>query len=433
VDPAFLDTGLDLLTGLILEICGGEASEVVRAGAAPATPKTVAFDPALVTKLGGVEIAGDEQKRILAALGFTVGDDWAVTVPGWRPDVDGAADIVEEVVRIHGLDGIESVPLPREDGVAKPTATPVQRQERRLRRAAAARGLNEAITWSFLPEGEAEHFAEGVLWRLANPISEDLKVMRPSLIPGLLSAAKRNLARGGSSLRLFEIGRRYLRDANGKGAERLTLAVVLAGDKTPRGWATGKAQAFDAFDAKAEALALLAEAGAPVDNLQIMGEAGAQFHPGQSATLRLGPKNVLARFGMLHPTTAKAFDLDGPVAVAEIFLDAIPGKKGAAGFARVNYAPPALQAVKRDFAFLVRADLPAGDLLRAVKGADKANIIAARVFDDFRGQGVPEGQKSLAIEVTLQPAEKSYNDADLKAIADKVTAAAAKQGAVLRG
>jgi len=433
VDPAFLDTGLDLLTGLILEICGGEASEVVRAGAAPATPKTVAFDPALVTKLGGVEIAGDEQKRILAALGFTVGDDWAVTVPGWRPDVDGAADIVEEVVRIHGLDGIESVPLPREDGVAKPTATPVQRQERRLRRAAAARGLNEAITWSFLPEGEAEHFAEGVLWRLANPISEDLKVMRPSLIPGLLSAAKRNLARGGSSLRLFEFGRRYLRDANGKGAERLTLAVVLAGDKTPRGWATGKAQAFDAFDAKAEALALLAEAGAPVDNLQIMGEAGAQFHPGQSATLRLGPKNVLARFGMLHPTTAKAFDLDGPVAVAEIFLDAIPGKKGAAGFARVNYAPPALQAVKRDFAFLVRADLPAGDLLRAVKGADKANIIAARVFDDFRGQGVPEGQKSLAIEVTLQPAEKSYNDADLKAIADKVTAAAAKQGAVLRG
>jgi len=437
VDPAFLDTGLDLLSGLILDICGGEASEVVRAGVAPATPRIVAFDPALVSKLGGVEIAGEEQKRILSALGFSVGADWAVAVPGWRPDVDGAADIVEEVVRIHGLDGIESVPLPREDGVAKPTATPVQKLERRLRRAAAARGLNEAITWSFLPEGEAEHFGEGLLWRLANPISEDLKVMRPSLLPGLLSATKRNLARGATSLRLFEIGRRYLRDGSGKGAERLTLAVVLAGDKTPRGWATGKAQGFDAFDAKAEALALLAEAGAPVDNLQIMGEAGAQFHPGQSATLRLGPKNVLARFGMVHPTTAKAFDLDGPVAVVEIFLDAIPGKKGAAkdggGFARVNYAPPALQAVKRDFAFLVKAELPAGDLLRAVRGADKANIIAARVFDDFRGQGVPEGQKSLAVEVTLQPAEKSYNEADLKAIADKVTAAAAKQGAVLRG
>jgi len=431
VDPAFLDTGLDILTGLILDICGGEASEVVRAGEAPALPKIVDYNPALVAKLGGVEIAGDEQRRILSALGFATDAAWRVVVPGWRPDVDGAADIVEEVVRIHGLDGITSVSLPREDGVAKPTATPAQRQERRVRRAAAARGLNEAITWSFLPEAEAEHFADGPLWRLANPISEDLKVMRPSLIPGLLGAARRNLARGATSLRLFEIGRRYLRDGD-KGAERLTLAVVLAGDKTPRGWATGKAQGFDAFDAKAEALALLAEAGAPVDSLQIMGEAGAQFHPGQSATLRLGPKNVLARFGMLHPTTAKAFDLDGPVAVAEIYLDAIPAKK-AAGFARVNYAPPALQAVKRDFAFLVDAAKPAGDLLRAVKGADKANIVAARVFDDFRGAGVPEGQKSLAIEVTLQPTEKSYNEADFKAITDKVTAAAAKMGAALRG
>jgi phenylalanyl-tRNA synthetase beta chain len=432
VDPAFLDAGLDLLTGLILDICGGEASEVLRAGDPPATPKIVAYDPALVSKLGGVEIAPDEQKRILAALGFAVAADWGVTVPGWRPDVDGAADIVEEVVRIHGLDAITSQPLPREDGVAKPTATPVQKLERRLRRAAAARGLNEAITWSFLPEAEAEHFADGPLWRLANPISEDLKVMRPSLIPGLLSAARRNVARGATSLNLFEIGRRYLRDG-GKGAERLTLAVVLAGDKVARGWASGKAQGFDAFDAKAVALALLAEAGAPVDNLQIMGEAGAQFHPGQSATLRLGPKNVLARFGMLHPATAKAFDLDGPVAVAEIYLDAIPAKKGAASFARVNYAPPALQAVTRDFAFLLPETTPAGDLLRAVKGADKANIVAAHVFDDFRGQGVPEGQKSIAIEVTLQPLEKSYGEADLKAIADKVTAAAAKLGAVLRG
>lgn len=436
VDPAFLETGLDLLTGLVLDICGGEASEVVRAGQAPATPKVIAYTPALVTKLGGVVIAEAEQARILTALGFSVGADWAVTVPGWRPDVDGAADLVEEVVRIHGLDAIESTPLPREDGVAKPTATPVQKLERRLRRAAAARGLNEAITWSFLPESEAEHFADGPLWRLANPISEDLKVMRPSLIPGLLSAAKRNLARGATSLRLFEIGRRYLRDGD-KGAERLTLAVVLAGDRVARGWDArangGKAQGFDAFDAKAEALALLAEAGAPVDSLQIMGEAGAQFHPGQSATLRLGPKNVLARFGVLHPSTAKAFDLDGPVVVAEIYLDAIPAKKGAASFARVNYAPPALQAVTRDFAFLVAATTPAGDVLRAVRGADKANIVAARVFDDFRGAGVPEGQKSIAVEVTLQPGDKSYGEADLKAIADKVTAAAAKQGAVLRG
>ena len=190
---------------------------------------------------------------------------------------------------------------------------------------------------------------------------------------------------------------------------------------------------FDAFDAKAEALALLAEAGAPVDNLMVMGEAGAQFHPGQSGTLRLGPKNVLARFGALHPATLEAFDVDGPVVAVEIFLDAIPAKKGKGAFARPHYAPPALQPVTRDFAFLVPADLPAGDLLRAVRGADKANIVAARIFDLFAGQGVPEGSKSLAIEVTLQPGEESYTDEDLKAISDKVVAAAAKLGGELRG
>ena len=433
VDPLFLDTGLDLLTRLILETCGGEASEVVRAGHPPCETAVVVYDPALAETLGGVAIPAGEQRRILEALGFSIDDGWTVTAPGWRPDVAGAPDIVEEVVRIWGLDNIESVPLPRADGVARPTATPAQKLERRVRRAAAARGLNEAVTWSFLPVSEAETFSDTQLWVLDNPISEDMKAMRPSLLPGLLSAARRNLVRGAGSLRLFEIGRRYLRGTDGASDERLALGMVLAGDRSPRGWATGKAQPFDAFDAKAEALALLAEAGAPVDNLQVMGDAGPQFHPGQSATLRLGPKTVLARFGMLHPATARAFDLDGPVAVAELFLDAIPAKRGAATFARPAYAPPALQAVTRDFAFLVPAATPAGDLVRTVRGADKANIVAARLFDDFRGAGVPEGQKSLAIEVTLQPADKSYAEADLKAIADKVTTAAAKLGAVLRG
>ncbi len=433
VDPAFLDVGLDILTDLILRICGGEASAVVRAGSPPAEPKQVSYDPALAQRLGGVAIPEAEQQRILEALGFTAGADWTVTVPGWRPDIDGAADIVEEVVRIHGLDNVASVALPRTDGVARPTATPAQKLERRLRRAAAARGLNEAVTWSFLPESEAAQFADSDLWVLSNPISEDMKAMRPSLLPGLLSAAKRNLDRGASGLRLFEIGRRYLRGGDGASDERLSLAVVLAGEKAPRGWASGKALPYDAFDAKAEALALLAEAGAPVDNLQVMGEAGPQFHPGQSATLRLGPKAVLARFGMVHPATAKAFDIDAPIAVVELFLDAIPGKRGAATFARAHYAPPPLQAVTRDFAFLVPLEMPAGDLLRMVKGADKTNIVAARLFDDFRGAGVPQGQKSIAIEVTLQPQDKSYAEADLKAIADKVTAAAAKLGAVLRG
>ncbi len=383
-------------------------------------------------------MAEGEQRRILERLGFTVSAGWPknpnVTCPLRRHDIEGAADLVEEVVRIHGLDTVASVPLPRTEGVARPTATPQQKLERGLRRAAAASGLNEAVTWSFLPEWAAEHFAidDQALWVLANPISEDLKAMRPSLLPGLLIAAKRNADRGAPGSRLFEIGRRYFRAQDGLSDEKPTLGIVLAGEKTPRGWKTGKAQSFDAFDAKALALELLEAAGAPTANLMVMGDAGAQFHPGQSSTLRLGPKTVLARFGMVHPATLKAFDVDGPIAAVELFLDAIPAKKGAA-FARAQFTPPALQAVTRDFAFLVPTTLAAGDLVRAVQGADKAAITAVRVFDVFAGAGVPEGHKSLAIEVTLQPGETSFKDAELKAIAEKVIAAAAKLGGELRG
>ncbi len=426
VDPAFLDDGVAILTGLILDICGGEASHMVRAGEPPLAQKTISYDPALCARLGGIDVAADHQTAILQSLGFTVSGN-AVTVPTWRRDIDGPADLVEEVVRIIGLDNVPSTPLPRADGVAKPTATPAQKIERRVRRTAAARGLNEAINWSFLPEKEAAIFGGGT-WTLANPISEDMKVMRPSLLAGLLSATRRNMDRGADNVRLFELGRRYL----GEG-EKPTMGLVLAGARRARGWASGKAQAFDAYDIKAEVIALLAAAGAPVDNLQVMGEAGAHFHPGQSATLRLGPKTVLASFGALHPSVAKAFDLDGAVMAAELYLDAIPAKRGGNGFMRPAFTPPALQAVTRDFAFLVPADLPAGDLVRAVKGADKDNITAARLFDQFIGTGVPEGQKSLAVEVTLQPAEKSYGEEDLKAIAERVVAAAAKLGALLRG
>ena len=464
VDPGFLDSGIDFITAMIVGLCGGEASEVIRAGTPPVEAKNVAYNPTLAASLGGVDVSEAEQRRILEALGFSVSplpfrggaggggcpDDpashdsphpnpspegeglWTVTVPTWRPDIDGAPDIVEEVVRIHGLDSVVSVPLPRTDGVARPTATPAQKLERRLRRAAAARGNHEAVTWSFLPEADAEAFSDGDLWTLSNPISEDMKVMRPSLLPGLLSAAKRNLDRGAAGLRLFEIGRRYLRGSDGASDERLSLAVVLVGEKNPRGWASGKAEMFDGFDAKAEALALLAEAGAPVDNLQVAGEAGAQFHPGQSATLRLGPKNVLARFGMLHPAVCKQFDIDAPVAVVELFLDAIPGKKGAATFARAQYAPPALQAVTRDFAFYMPLELPAGDLVRAVRGADKENIVRATVFDRFVGKGVPDGMKSIAVEVTLQPVGKSFAEAALNEITLRIASAGAKLGGTLR-
>jgi phenylalanyl-tRNA synthetase beta chain len=320
--------------------------------------------------------------------------------------------------------------LPRADGVARPTATTAQKLERRVRRAAAACGLDEAITWSFISEAEAAAVGGGH-WVLDNPISEDMKVMRPSLLPGLLSAVRRNLDRGATSLRLFEIGRRYLEDG-----EHPALVFVLAGECDPRGWASGKSRDFDAFDAKAICLELLREAGAPVGNLMVMGAddngPGKFYHPGQSATLRLGPKNPIASFGMIHPTTLGAFDIDVPVAAGGIHLDAIPERKGGGGFARAAYAPPALQAVKRDFAFLVDVFVPAGDLLRAVKGADKVNIADARIFDLFEGKGVPEGKKSLALEVTLQPGEKSYSDDELKAISDIIVAAAGKLGATLR-
>lgn len=438
VDPAFLEEGLDLLTGLIVELAGGTASEAVHAGSPPSAAKIVAFDTAMTARLGGVDVPAEEQKRILENLDFAVDSDWKVTCPLRRHDIEGPADLVEEVVRIHGLDSVESVALPRMDGVARPTATSPQLMERKLRRAAAGAGLDEAVTWSFLPAQAAEHFVDGGedLWVLGNPISEEMKVMRPSLIPGLLLAAKRNADRGAATTRLFELGRRYFRAKSGMSDERATLGVLLAGEKTARGWATGKSVAFDAYDAKAIAMTLLDAAGAPTDKLMVMGETGNQFHPGQSATLRLGPKNVLARFGMLHPATLKAFDMDGSVAAVELFLDAIPAKKagkGAASFARPSFTPPSLQPVIRDFAFLVSADLASEELLKAVRGSDKSNIAAARVFDVFTGEGVPEGKKSLAVEVTLQPREKSYKDAELKAIADAIVAAAAKLGAELRG
>jgi len=428
VDPLFVEDGLQLATRMAIQLAGGEPSQIVRAGTPPLPDKTVDYRPERCLALGGLAVPEDRQQAILQRLGFVVTRDdvWRIEVPSWRRDVDGAADIVEEVIRIEGIDSVPSTPLPRAPGVAKPTATPEQLVERSARRTAAARGLNEAVTWSFISEREAEAFG-GSAWILANPISEEMKAMRPSLLPGLLAAASRNGARGAAGIALFEIGRRYLDDA-----ERPTLGLVLAGPRGLRHWRQGKAESVDAFDAKAEALAILAAIGAPVDNLQVLGGASGAFHPGQSGRLCLGPKTVLAEFGALHPRTLKAFDLDGPAAAAEIFLDAIPQRRGASGHRRSAYAPPPLQAVTRDFAFLVPAELAADALLRAVRGADKARIVGASLFDVFTGQGVPEGHKSLAIEVILQPAEASFTDEALKEISERITAAAAKLGATLR-
>ncbi|MEP6340477.1 MAG: phenylalanine--tRNA ligase subunit beta, partial [Parasphingorhabdus sp.] len=337
---------------------------------------------------------------------------------------------IEEVIRIEGLDAIPSTPLPRKAGVARPTASPEQLAERKARRAAASRGLNETVTWSFISGKEAAPFGGGN-WSLANPISEDLKVMRPSLLPGLISAAQRNADRGASSIRLFEVGRRYLAET-----EHPTIGLVLTGANQARSWQSGGATKFDAYDAKAQVLAILEAAGAPVGKLMDFGPddagPGNHYHPGQSGTLRLGPKKILAAYGALHPSVTKALGLKGAAVAAEIFLDAIPLKKKS-DHMRDAFSPPALQAVSRDFAFIVDSELPAGDLARAVKGSDKKLITDARIFDLFEGDSVGEGKKSLAVEVTLQPTEATLTDEDLKALTDKVVAAAGKLGAGLRG
>jgi phenylalanyl-tRNA synthetase beta chain len=428
VDPQFLGNGLAIATRLVLDICGGTATLGVEAGTPPAGTKALRYDPTLTAKIAGLTVEEGRQRAILTSLGFGIDAVWNVSVPSWRRDIDGPADLVEEVVRIVGIDNVPSTPLPRADGVAPPTATQTQMIERRARRASASRGLNEAVTWSFISEAEAAPFGGGN-WTLANPISEDLKVMRPSLLPGLIAAARRNADRGADCIRLFEIGRRYLSDREG-----LTLGLILTGDRNPRDWRTGKAASFDAYDAKAEAVTLLAAVGAPVDRLQLFEAVSAGvYHPGRSGTLRLGPKTVLAEFGELHPAIARAFELDGTAVAAEIFLDAVPVKRASADHMRDAYAPPALQAVRRDFAFLIDADRPGEELLRAVRGADKAVILDAKLFDIFVGQGVGEGEKSVAIEVVLQPAEKSFTDSDLQAISERIVAAAAKLGARLRG
>ena len=418
VDPAFLDDGLAILTGLILDICGGEASRVVRAGVPPIPDKMVKFDPARTLTLGGLEVPEQRQVEILENLGFEVAGGEA-RVPSWRRDVDGPADLVEEVTRIVGYDSIPPTALPRADGVAKPTATRAQIAERRLRRMAAARGLEEAVTWSFISEEEAAVFG-GAADVVANPISADMSHMRPSLMPGLIAAARRNLDRGAASVRLFEVGRRYLEEG-----ERPTAALILSGERNPRSWLTGKPREFSAFDAKAEALSLLGAAGAPVQNLKLFMDAGPTWHPGRSAKLGLGPKNILAVFGELHPSISRG--LPATVA-AELYLDSIPEAR-ATDHARAAYTPPALQSVTRDFAFTVSGDLAAEALVRAIGAADKQAITGIRVFDRYQPR---DGDLSLAIEVVLQPGEQSFTEAEIADIAKKVVAAAGKLGAKLR-
>ncbi len=431
VDPAYIEPGLDLATAMMIDTVGGTPSKRQIAGKPPIKAMTVDFNPASIEKLCGLRLPDAKIKGTLEALGFTLEGKapvYKVVVPSWRPDVQGAADLVEEVTRIAGLETIPSVPLPRLGGVTKSTLTEAQRRVRRARRLLATRGMVEAITWSFVHQSEATHFGGGAAaLQLANPISSEMTTMRPSLLPGLLAAVQRNRNRGFADVALFEVGQAYRGDQPkdqfmaASGVRAGAAQLVGAG----RQWRDG-AKAADLFDVKADVLAILAAAGFDASKAQITRDAPAWFHPGRSATLKLGPRVVLAHFGVLHPETLKLMDVAAPASAFEVFLDAVPAEKKKATRARPPFAVNDLMAVQRDFAFILDAGVPAGDVVRAALGADKALVRDVGVFDLYEGKGMPEGKKSLAIQVTIQPVGHTLTDPEIDAISAKVVAEVTK-------
>jgi len=430
VDPEFVVPGLELATKLILEFCGGEPSEIVAGGKVPQWQRKIAFSPDAVKRLAGLELAKPEMFAILTNLGFTVeqGEPLQVTPPSWRSDIDGSADLVEEIVRIHGLDKVPSVPMPRPNVIARAVLTPAQRRARIIRRTLASRGFNETISFSFIACEQAKLFGGGDAARqIENPIAADLDALRPSLLPSLLAAAARNQARGANELMLFEIGAQF--DSGMPGAQKTVAAAIRMGNAA-RSW-TKSTHAADAFDAKADMLAAIEAAMGGAMTAPVKAGAAAWYHPGRSGTLALGPK-TLAYFGELHPKIAAAFDLKYPAAAFEIFLDAIPESK-AKGKARPAFAPSQFQAVERDFAFVVDSKVTADEIIKAAKSAERALIDSVSVFDVYEGKGVPEGKKSLAISVRLQPKDKTLTDPEIEAIAQKIVAAVTKAtGGTLR-
>lgn len=427
VDPEFVLPGLELATQLILEWCGGEASDVVIAGALPPPHKAIEFDLGLVETLGGIKVARDEIIAILQNLGFVVAQHATlhVTPPSWRRDMDGPADLVEEIVRIHGLDEVPSVALPRHAAVAKPVLTASQRRQRAVRRTLAARGFNECVSFSFIAQGQAALFGGGDAARqLSNPIASDLDALRPSLLPSLLRAASRNAARGLSDLSLFEIGAAF--QSGMPGAQTANAAGLVTGAGL-RDWSKS-GHAADVFDAKGAMLAALEAAMNGPMTAPVSATAPGWFHPGRSGTIALGPKTI-AHFGELHPKILAAFDIKVPASAFEIILDAVPDPKSKA---RAQFSPSPFQAIERDFAFVVDRDLAVGDLIRAVKNAERVLIDTVTLFDVYEGKGVPESKTSVAITIRLQPKDKTLTDPEIEAVAQKIVAAALKLGATLR-
>ena len=433
VDPASVVPGLELATRLILDLCGGEPSDIVVAGQAPADPAPFAFDPAYVKRLSGLDLADDRIGTILGQLGFmiTAGQDapWTVTPPSWRRDVEGPADLVEEVARIEGFDALPDTPLPGQVAPSRGVLSPRQARVRLARRALAAMGYAEAVTWSFTRQSIAALFGGGDdRLVVENPIASDLDCMRPAILPNLIQAAARNAARGHADAALFEIGPIYLDDE--PTGQRTVIAGLIA-PRTERHWTGSGEDAL--FGLKADLMGLLDAIGAPVGSLQLVqGQNPDWWHPGRSARLQLGPKTVIATFGALHPRVLKALDADGPMLGFEIVLDSVPEPK-AKSKTRGSAKLSSLMPLTRDFAFVVEDGRAAGDLVRAVAGADKALIDDVRVFDVYRGPGVAEGFKSVALEVVIQPQEATLTEAQIEALSAKIVAAATKLGATLRG
>jgi phenylalanyl-tRNA synthetase beta chain len=437
IDPEFTAPGLEIATRLILELCGGQASEVVIAGTVPEWRRSYTLRESRIAGLGGLSVPLEQSTKILEVLGFEVkkqGSDLAVVTPPWRGDVVGEADLVEEVLRVRGYDDILPVPLPRETVITRPAIDPRRRRTELVRRTLAARGLTEAVTYSFIAAAAAERFGGSQpALRLLNPISADLDMMRPSVLPNLLDAARRNADRGFPDVALFELGPLY-RDDTPEG--QVTVAAGLrAGRLAPRDWRDRPGEA-DLYIAKADALTALAAAGAPVENIQVSGEAPAWFHPGRSGVLRLG-STALGYFGELHPELLDAFDMKGPVAAFEAMIEAVPlprGAKEASSHARPLLRSSVFQPVERDFAFVVDRDVPAETLLRAARGVDRKLVSDIRLFDVYEGKGLPEVKKSLAIAVTLQPQDATLTDAEIEAFSQLLVAAVEKAtGGALRG
>lgn len=443
VDPAFMVPGLEMATKLVMELCGGTPSEAVVVGKSHGDDRVIDFPLAEVKRLAGIEVPLIETRRILGHLGFMMagtGSVVKVAVPSWRTDVGGKADIVEEIVRIVGVDRVPMVPFPRGDTPRKPVLTTLQQRTRRAKRALAARGMTEAVTWSFISKPHAELFGGGQAeLTLANPIAADLSDMRPSLLPGLVRSAQANADRGFNDVALFEVGQVFRGDRpQDQFIAASGLRRGLASSKgAGRHW-SGSANT-DAFDAKADALAVLTAAGAPVQGLQVVPvqdtkNAPTWLHPGRSGAIQIGPQNVLGYFGELHPRTLEALGAEGPLAGFEVILDRIPDAKAKPTRAKPLLDLSAFQPVSRDFAFIVDRGVKAGDMVRAAQGVDRKLITAVDVFDLYEGKGIEDGKKSIAIAVTLQPREKTLTDQEIDAVAAKiVTEVTKKTGGVLRG